>query len=285
MRLFPALLLLVFLQACGPVADPNKGEVVAKVQRNYLYESDLMGVVSPGTGKQDSIQLVNSFVDNWVRKQLLIRQAEKNLTSEQTDFKKKLEDYRNSLIIYTYETELIKQKLDTAVSEEEISAYYEANRKNFELRYNIVKVAYVVLPFDFKKKDLFRKLMRNPDTLLVDSLDARAGRFALNYFNDTESWIRFDDLVANIPIETYNQEVFLRNNRFIEIDDEPFTYMVRFIDFRIKESESPIEIEHDNIKNIILNKRKQELLRKMHDNLYEKAVRDNAFEIYSPSAS
>lgn len=285
MRLALVLFVLILFNGCGPVADPDKGEVVAKVQGNYLYESDLTGVVSPGTGVQDSIQLVKSFIDNWVRKQLLIRQAEKNLTSSQMDFKKKLEDYRNSLIIYTYETELIKQKLDTLVTEEEISEYYVVNKQNFELRYNIVKVAYVVLPSDFKKKELFRKLMRNPDTLLVDSLDARAGRFALSYFNDTESWVRFDDLVANIPLETYNQEVFLRNNRFIEIDDAPFTYMIRFMDFRIKESESPMEIEHDNIKNIILNKRKQEMLRKMHDNLYEKALRDKAFEIYAPAAS
>ena len=131
MKHYLLLLLLAALSACTAVSDSGKGEVVAKVYGNYLYEADLEGLVSSGTSKQDSIMLVKRFIDNWIRKRLLIRQAEKNLTAAQTDFSKKLEDYRTSLLIYTYETELIKQKLDTVVSEAEITAYYENNKQNF----------------------------------------------------------------------------------------------------------------------------------------------------------
>jgi hypothetical protein len=48
----------------------------------------------------------------------------------------------------------------------------------------------------------------------------------------------------------------------------------------LEESTSPLEMEHDNIKSIILARRKQALTEKMKTDLYEKAKKDHAFEIY-----
>lgn len=259
-------LLLLFLGviSCTNSADLSKGEVIAKVYGNYLYEADIKGIVGPEISKQDSLMLVNSFIDNWIRKQLLIRQAEKNLTAAQMNFKQNLEDYRNSLLIYNYESQLIKEKLDTIISESEIADYYENNKQNFELRHNLVKTIYVILPLESEHKDDFRALMQNTDTLELNALDELAGNYAISYYNDTSSWIRFDDLLMQIPIETYNQELFLNNITFVEVDNERYTYMVYFSNFLNNEGVSPLEIEHDNIKNIILNQRKQSLLRETH---------------------
>lgn len=276
------LLFLIFLGlvSCTNSIDSSRGEVVAKVYGNYLYESDMEGLVNPSVSKADSLMLVNSFIDNWVRKQLLIRQAEQNLTAAQTNFKQKLEDYRNSLLIYNYETQLISEKLDTLVTENEIEAYYENNKDNFELRHNMVKVVYVILPIESEKKKVFQSMMNRKEDIDLDSLDVLAGNYALSYYNDTTSWIRFDDLLLQIPLQTYNEESFLRNTHFVEIDDGPYSYMVYFNNFLISEGISPLEIEHDNIKNIILNKRKQALLRETHQGLYEKALREKVIEIF-----
>lgn len=270
----------LWLTACEPAADPEKGEVVAKVYGYYLYESDLTGVVPSGTPKKDSLFLVGNYIDNWVKKRLLLRQAERNLTPKQQDFTQKLDDYKNSLLIYTYENELIRQKLDTIVPEEEIEAYYEQNKGSFELRYNIVKVVYVVLPHDSEEVKDFRKLLKNSDTLSTSVIESLALQYAFSYYLGDEIWIRFDDLLEQVPIETFNQELFLRNNKYLEIDDNPFLYLIRFKDYMISESVSPLEIEHDNIRNIIINRRKQELIRSMHAELFDQALRDKVFEIY-----
>lgn len=270
----------LWLTACEPAADPEKGEVVAKVYGYYLYESDLTGVVPGGTPKKDSLFLVGNYIDNWVKKRLLLRQAERNLTPKQQDFTQKLDDYKNSLLIYTYENELIRQKLDTIVAEAEIEAYYEQNKGSFELRYNIVKVVYVVLPHDSEEVKDFRKLLKNSDTLSTSVIESLALQYAYSYYIGDEIWIRFDDLLEQVPIETFNQELFLRNNKYLEIDDNPFLYLIRFKDYMISESVSPLEIEHDNIRNIIINRRKQELIRSMHAELFDQALRDKVFEIY-----
>ena len=275
------LLLLPFLLiTCVPGPDPERGEVVAKVYGYYLFEKDLEGVVLPGTPRKDSMFLVNNYIDSWIRKHLLLRQAERNLTPKQQDFSKQLEDYKFSLLTYAYENELIRQKLDTIVSATEIEAYYEQNKESFELRYNIVKVVYVVMPNGSAEIKNLRKLLKEPDSIHINEIEKMALDHAVSYYLGDETWIRFDDLMEQIPIETFNQELFLRNNTYIEIDDNPFYYMIRFKDYRISESISPLELESDRIRSIILNRRKQELLRNMNNELYEQALIDGVFEIY-----
>ena len=83
--------------------------VVAECYGNKLYPEDLEGVVPADANKMDSLSRVNDFIDSWIRRQLLIHQAEINLTAEQRDFSKQLQDYNNSLLIYAYETQMIEQ--------------------------------------------------------------------------------------------------------------------------------------------------------------------------------
>ena len=59
-----------------------------------------------------------------------------------------------------------------------------------------------------------------------------------------------------------------------------FTYMVRFVDYLLEESTSPIEMVRDNIKSVILAQRKQALIEKMRTSVYEKAKKERAFEVY-----
>ena len=92
--------------------------------------------------------------------------------------------------------------------------------------------------------------------------------------------MRLDDLLNEVPIEIYNTESFLKQRRFVSFEKDTCTYMVRFNDYLLEESVSPIEMEYDNIRKLILMKRKKELLDQMKFDLYEKAVKDNAFTVY-----
>ena len=254
--------------------------VVAECYGNKLYPEDLEGVVPPEANKLDSLARVNAFIDTWIRRQLLIHQAEINLTAEQRDFSKQLQDYNNSLLIYAYETQMIEQYLDTVVTDDEIAAYYEENKDNFQLRFTMVKVAYVILEEDCKQKKEFVQLMNDRDTLMLPQLDALASQHAVSSFLDVDHWIRLDDLLMTVPMEIYNTESFLKKNRFVSFEKDNLDYLVRFEDYLMAESVSPIEIESDKIRNIILLKRKKDLLSQMNVDLYEKAVKEHVFEIY-----
>jgi len=50
--------------------------------------------------------------------------------------------------------------------------------------------------------------------------------------------------------------------------------------FKIKDNLSPLGFEKENIRNIMINKRKMELIDKMQNDLYKEAEKNNDFEIF-----
>ena len=271
---------LLLLAGCDYFQKSSKEVVVAECYGKYLYESDLKGIIPEGASIMDSIQYASTFIDSWIRREVLIHQAESNLNMEELDLKKQLEEYRNSLVIYAYETQLINQKLDTLISEDEIAEYYEQHKEDFQLRNTMVRVAYVIIPEDSKQKATFQKLMSDPDTLLLQNIDVLAMYYAAKSYLDVDHWMRLDELTNIVPIEIFNAESFLKKNRFVCFDMNEHTYMVRFVEYLLEESTSPLEMVRDNIKSVILAQRKQAMLERMKTSLYEKAKRDRAFEVY-----
>ena len=113
--------------SCNNVNNGNGDRVVASIYDKTLHQSDLQSVLYEGISVNDSLVRTKAFINNWIRAQLIIHQAEKNIDKSELDFSRQIEDYRNSLIIYKYESQLIEQNLDTVVSDEEIAKYLEDN--------------------------------------------------------------------------------------------------------------------------------------------------------------
>lgn len=279
LRLLPVVMLLL-LAGCDFFQRNAKEVVVAECYGKYLYESDLKGIVPENASVMDSLQRVNSFIDSWIERQVLLHQAETNLSKEQLDLKRQVEEYRNSLVIYAYETQLINQKLDTVVSEDEIADYYEQNKEEFQLRNTMVRAVYVILKYDCKQKEAFHKLMSDPDTLLLQNLDMLATEYSEKSHLDVDHWMRLDELIDIIPIEILNPESFLKRNRFVSLDSDDLTYMVRFEEYLLEESISPLAMQRDNIRSIILTQRKKQLVDRMKTAVYENAKKEHAFTKY-----
>ena len=279
-RIFIGLISLSFLlMSC----NSEKEDVILATAFDYtLYQSDIKGIVPAGTSKTDSISIIKNYIDNWIKQKIILQKADKNLNSDQKNFEQQLEDYKNSLIIYSYETKLINQLLDTNISNDEIEKYYNNNADNFQLKDNNIKVNYVKLDINSPLKAKFKNMVfsKKDDNDEKSQLIDLATKHAVNFFLDDDSWLLFDDLLKEIPIETYDQEAYLKSNRTIESKDENFYYLIHIKDFKIRETTSPISFEKDNIRNIIINKRKLELIEKMQKEAYDQAVKNNDFKIY-----
>jgi hypothetical protein len=241
------ILLMLLLAGCDYFQKSSKEVVVAECYGKYLYESDLNGIVPEGTPILDSIQRVSNFIDSWVRRQVLLHQAENNLDKNALDLDKQMEEYRNSLVVYAYESQLINQKLDTLVSEDEIADYYEQNKEDFQLRNTMVRVAYVITQGDSKQIADLKKLMSNPDTLMLQNIDIQANYYAAKSYLDVDQWMRLDELTNIIPIEIFNAESFLKKNKFVCFDMNEHTYMVRFVEYLLEESTSPLSVRYSTI--------------------------------------
>jgi hypothetical protein len=273
------IFLLIGLISCS-YFKKKSDRAVARVYDEYLYESDLNGLILPGTPVADSLDLTRNYIDSWIRQRLLLLHAETNLPEEKKDFSAQLEDYRNSLVIYTYENALVTQKLDTAVTNKDIEAYYTANRQNFLLKENIVRLNYVRFPRDMKNLNQARRWFYSGDEKDRERLAGLCDVHAMDVLLDSGQWLYFNNVLEVIPINTYNQEEFLRNRRTLEIEDSISVFLVKFLDFRITSGVSPLQFEKARIRSIIMNKRKLDLISRMQQDVYISAMKANAFEVY-----
>ena len=121
---------------------------VVKVYDKYLYQDDIEALVPEGTTPQDSALKVKSYVDVWVRKQLMVKKAELYLTDEQKDVERQLEDYRASLLIYKYKDKYLLENFDTTVTPREVEEYYRQHFDDFKLQRNAVKAFFVKIPLE-----------------------------------------------------------------------------------------------------------------------------------------
>jgi hypothetical protein len=100
----------------------------------------------------------------------------------------------------------------------------------------------------------------------------------MNRLNN-EEWVLFDDLLKEVPIKLYDEEQYLRNNRFVETQDSSYIYLVNIKGFKIKDNVSPLSFETDNIRNLILNQRKLTLIEEMENKIFNDAVKNGEVEV------
>ena len=278
MRIFIVCFLLLSIWSCK-YFQKDKSDIIVRVNDYVLTKTDIAGIVPRGIPSKDSINIIRNYINNWVKQKLILNKAEKNLSSKQKDFTSQIEDYRNSLIIYTFENELVRQKLDTVVTEAEINNYYNNNSSEFELKDNIVKVIYVKTqlkdPVNKKIKLLYKSDRENDIQQLADL----CSKHAVNSFLEDDKWLFFNDLTKEIPIETYDQESYIKNHRYIEFQDSAYSYFVNIKGFKIKEGIAPLSIEKENIRNVIINKRKIKLIKDMEDEVYRTAIKEGKIKI------
>ena len=271
--------MLAILFACAGDKS-KKNQVVARVYDKYLLAEDIENLVPYGTTSKDSVVIVKDYIESWTRNMLLLKKAELNLSPELLDVQKQLDDYRTSLIIFNYERELLKQKLDTSIAMEEVEKYYREHEQNFQLRSNIIRLRYVKLPAKTPNLDKARKWYRSDKDDELDKLAKLANLYAVNYLLDDNNWLIFDEVLKEIPLSGYSADDFNRNKRYFEINDGQYIYLVAVKGFMMKESKSPLSFEMDNIRKIILNKRKQALIELMQQDIYNDAIQKNEVEIF-----
>lgn len=256
------------LTACGTSVDDTP--VVASVYGHELHQSTLSGLVPEGVSSEDSAAIVDNYIDQWIRQTVILDKAERNIKE---DFSRELQEYKNTLLTYAYERQIVDQLLDTNVSESQIEEYYAQHRGDFLLKSSIVKAVYVMAPHKSpaigKLKSVASK--HNFDDNEIVEMEEIASRNGLRGYYGADTWIPFFTLQSSVPITTYNETLFLKQNRTIVLNDDSLTYIVRIVDYKVSDEIAPLETLTENIRAILLNHRKIEVLDKLHADLLKEA--------------
>lgn len=257
-------------------------KAVARVNDTYLYLDELEGIVTASTPKEDSAGRMTAYVNSWIRKQLLINEALKRIDINEAEVERKILDYRYSLIGYQFQKLYIQQNLTDSVSDQEIEAYYAQNIDNFILKQNIIKGTFIKVPQGAPRVNRIKDLIFSNKEKDRDDLRSYCLSFSSAYHLSDSSWIEFDKLVVNSPLaEIPNKIQFLKSYPYYETSDAGFLYYLKIDAYKISDNVSPLEFVKEDIKNIIINKRKVELARKLEEEVYENAAESKDFEIFN----
>jgi len=262
--------------------DAAQGQPVARVAEKYLYDSELAGLVPTDATEIDSLNIVDRYVKNWIKKQLMIKEAENEIQFDELELQRKLLDYKYALMVYEFEKFYVDRNLEEQITNAEIEKYYQKNKDNFILKQNLIKGLFIKLPKEAPRTNRLKKMMLSKSDQDFEDLRSYCYRFATKYVLEDTIWLNFDEVFQGTPIQNLeDQERYLRENQYVETKDENFLYFIRIDEYRLKEQISPLEFEIENIINLILNKRKADLANQLEEDIYNEAVKKNEFEIYN----
>ncbi|AFM03167.1 hypothetical protein Fleli_0706 [Bernardetia litoralis DSM 6794] len=258
------------------------GTPVAQVGENYLYQEEITELLPPNYSQEDSANIVKRYVDNWIEKRLLLKEAESKSGIDQKELQERLEDYKYQLLVHAYKQNYVNEYLDTLVTEPQISTYYEENKENFELKQPIVKAYFVKVKLNTPQSQLddLRKWMHSnlePNSDETEKLKSYSYGFAASYFLQDDKWLPISELVANTP---FDRNLLLQKNKFVESEDKEYFYFLKINEFKIQDQISPLDYVKNKIISVILNKRKVELQKELETKVMERAKENKDYKIF-----
>ncbi len=254
--------------------------VVARVNDNFLYEKDIQKLISEDTTPEDSILIVNNYINRWATQQLLIDQARINLSADQLEqYEKLVQEYQNDLLTEAYKNVIVSKQLDSTITEQEYRDYYETNKENFRLKDLLVKLRYVQLPVNYEGLASVREKLGRYNEKDRKSLHSQDYQFISSNFNDSV-WVRKEILLNTLPAIRDNSEQVLKKSNFTQLQDSLGVYLVKIEDVLNPNDTAPLSYVKPTLKQIILNKRKLELIKKLETDITRDAIETNNFEIY-----
>ena len=275
---FKQLIFLTSVFILTSCFNKEKGRVIASVNENDLLLSQVLKEMPNQI--EDSTFFVEKYMNDWIRKQLMIYHAEINLSSDIQNYEKQIEDYRSSLLIYAYQQELINQNFDTSIYYTQVESYYNQYKDEFKLSKNIFKGRFIVVEKSAPQlKNLNKWYKSDKESSILDVTDY-CQQFAKEYYLEDDKWQYFSVFNNKLPEYIKEEDYFLENTKGVVFEDENLRYYVFVKDFKIKGSVSPLELEQDKIRNVLLNKNKIEYLKQLEDELYQNGLALKKIKIY-----
>lgn len=261
-----------------PNAEP---EAVARVNDYYLYKDDIDDLVPEGVSKEDSAVIISNFIDRWATNKILISAAEINLNEDkQAELNKLVNQYKLDLYSKAYIEEVVKQSVDTLVSEEEIAKYYKENKENFKTNATLVRLRYIHLQKDNPKFETIRKKFfdyRKSDSNFWETNVLQFRNFALN----DSVYVEMGQIYSKLAfINPENRDQYIVRGKSIEHIVGDQVYLVKISNVLDKNQVAPLQYLEPTLREVLLNKRKLELIKKFEKDITDDAIKSKKYEIY-----
>jgi len=273
------LIPLLFSTCLSPEKSKDR-VVLAKIAGETVYLDDALEGMPKGLAAKDSANYVRDYLNNRIKDILVYKVAEKNV-AQTKDIDKMVENYRRSLIIYEYQQQMLNEKFQSQVSDEEVKAFYEKNRNRFIANQHLVKGLFLKVPKNAPNISQIKSWCRKPDSKTLQKIDAYCVQNASIYNYFMEQWTPLDDVLGNIPKFTEDRTGFLSRTHNFEATDSTFCYLLYIDHYVLKGETAPYDFIKPTVVSVMLNTRKTEFLRQFEQGLITKAKEKGELKIYN----
>ena len=261
-------------------AELFRGEVVARVGEHKLRRSQLEQYIPQGVSAEDSATLARQYMDAWAEDLLLLDMADQQLSKEEKDVSRELEEYRRTLLKYRYEQRYIEQRLDTLVTQEEESRFYQDNPEKFVLERPVVKARYLIIPADAKSVRELRRLIVSDSGEDLEEAAAIATVAAIRFADQADSWVDALTLAQDMGIDYQRLVGQLRSGKAEYTDEAGILHLAHIAEVIPEGKTAPLEFVRQRVHDLILSTRKHNLEKNLERQLLEEARKNNKYVIY-----
>ncbi|MBQ0024748.1 MAG: hypothetical protein KBT00_03355 [Bacteroidales bacterium] len=279
-RVLSFLVFACLVSSCGFLSGGQGDRRVAAIGREVLYESEVRKLLPQNVTPQDSAAMVRKYIDTWALSKLMLLKAQEELSKKDKDIDAQIEDYKRVLLGYRYEKLYVESRLDTVVSDDEISSYYDEHTVNYVFPYSILKARVVKISPKSPYYEMVRNNFPGNAGMDIDALEELCYSSAERYTDFSKSWIPVAALAKEIGEDVFWCESNISKGRFFEKEGETGSYLVYVSDYVEPNELSPVEYNKENIKETIISRRKQDLLSKLERDLLGEAINKKKLKIY-----
>jgi len=276
------IVVVLLFASCNYFTTAKEPEAVARVGSTFLYKNDIQNLVPKGTSAKDSVAIVQTYIKNWATKILLLDAAEVNLNNDKvSEYNRLIEDYKTDLFTKGYLEQMVIRTVDTTVTNEQINTYYQQNKQYFKNANELVKLRYVNLVKENPNIEKIRSQLTSFTKKDKNELNDLSIQFKSYALNDSV-WVDVNQVFEKIPvINLENKSQYISRANSFQISDSTSVWLVKIVDVLPENAPTPLQFLKPTIKQIIVNKRKLELVKKIETEITNDAIKDEKFEIYN----
>lgn len=278
-----ALFFVVFamaLSACdrGTQSTDSEDPLLARVYDLQLHLSDMEGMIPEGMSSEDSLLIIQAFVQNWIKEAVLLHEAERHIP-EDLDIDKLVADYRASLIRNSYENFLVEEMLDSTISAEELHQFYEANKEQYKLETPIIRCRFIKVKKSTPGLNQATNWWNSQNEADLAKLRNWARQNAELYRLDDKSWYKVEEIAAFMPKGILTIDNVNSRRDFIQRDDE-YQYFFKVLELVSRPETAPLAYIEEQARKVILHKRKSQLLEDVRNRILDEALKAGEVEKY-----
>lgn len=258
-------------------------DTLARAGKSELTTFDIEQIVPQGLSGADSTSYVDAYIEKWVVRQLKLQEAELMFPSAMGDIDRKVEEYRQSLLIRKIDQYYLDTEMSNDISEKDISDYYEEHLSDFRTTSPMVKGCIVVVNDTYRRREQLVRLMCSSKA--DDRRDFEALCHKHNFrFVRFDEWTDFAEFLSNLPVLRSGRNESLLSKKGVQQIHYNRTYYNFLITGVLDADDAmPLAMVEERIRRILITRRQGELLRAHEDSMVNNAIKTGHVRIFGRS--